>query len=110
MELDERSRLEQRHAAAEATVLLDAATRQGYAACGLDPYWKDDYVCLDPNDPSIAAIAPDLAPDAILFGATPRAVKTVVVGGRSIVEEGCHADYESTLERYRETLRKLDLI
>ena len=110
VELDERSRLEKRHAAAEAQVLLDAATRQGYAACGLDPYWKDDHVCLDPNDPSIAAIAPELAPDAILFGVTPRAVKTVVVGGRTIVEEGCHADYGSTLERYRETLRKLDLI
>ncbi len=109
VELDERSRLEKRHAAAEAPVLLDAATRQGYAACGLEAYWKEDYVRLDPNDPSIAAIAPDLAPDAILFGATPRAVKTVVVGGRTIVEEGCHADYESTLERYQETLRKLDM-
>ena len=110
VELDERSRLEKRHAAAEAQVLLDAATRQGYAACGLDGLWREDHMCLDPNDPSIAAIGTDLAPDAILFGATPRAVKTVVVGGRTIVEDGCHADYGATLERYRETLSKLDLI
>ena len=110
VELDERSRLGKRHAAAEAQVLLDAATRQGYAACGLDPYWKDDYVCLDPNDPSIAAIAPDLAPDAILFGATPRAVESVVVAGKQIVAEGRHVQYVDTLDRYRKSLRKLELI
>lgn len=110
VELDERSRLEKRHAAAEAPVLLDAATRQGYAACGLGESWRDDHVQLDPDDPSIAAIDPDLAPDAILFGATPRAVKSVVVAGRQIIEEGRQAQYEETLELYRKSLRKLELI
>lgn len=110
VELDERSRLEKRHAAAEASVLLDAATRQGYAACGLGESWRDDHVQLDPDDPSIAAIDPDLAPDAILFGATPRAVKSVVVAGRQIIEEGRQAQYEETLELYRKSLRKLELI
>jgi len=110
VELDERSRLEKRHAAVVTPVLLDAATRQGYAACGLGESWRDDHVHLDPDDPSIAAIVPDLAADAILFGATPRAVKSVVVAGRQIIAEGRHAQYDETLKLYRKSLRKLELI
>ena len=108
VELDERSRLEIRHAAAEGRDLLDAATRQGYAVCGLEAQWKEDRIHLDANDPSIAAIDPDLAPDAILFGATPRAVKSVVVAGRQIIAEGRHAQYDETMDLYRKSLRKLE--
>ena len=110
VELDERSRLELRHAAAEGRDLLDAATRQGYAACGLEGQWKEDRIHLDGNDPSIAAINPDLAPEAILFGATPRAVQSVDVAGRRIVAEGRHVQYDETLELYQKTLNKLQLI
>lgn len=110
VELDERSRLEKRHAAAEAPLMLDAATRQGYAACGLDALWQEDHIHLDPDDPSIAATAPALAKDVILFGATPRAVKTVSVAGNKIVDEGRHAQYGETLELYRKSLRHLELI
>ena len=63
VELDERSRLEKRHAAADAPVLLDAATRLGYAACGLDESWLD-HVHLDPADPLHCAVDGELAPDA----------------------------------------------
>lgn len=110
VELDERSRLEMRHAAAEGSDLLDAATRLGYAACGLDESWREDRIHLDGNDPSIAAINPDLAPDAILFGATPRAVKSVTVGGKQIVSEGRHAHYGETLALYRKSLIKMQFI
>ncbi len=110
VELDERSRVEMRHAAAEAPLMLDAATRLGYAACGLDASWREDHVHLDPDDPSIAAIDPDLAADAILFGATPRTVKSVSVAGRPIVSEGRHAQYGETLKLYRKSLRQLELI
>ena len=110
VELDERSRLERRHAAAEGRDLLDAATRQGYAACGLEPQWQEDRVHLNGNDPSIAAIDLDCAPDAIFFGATPRAVGSVVVAGRQIIAEGCHAQYDETMDLYRRSLRKLELI
>lgn len=110
VELDERSRIEKRHAAMEAPLMLDAATRIGYAACGLDASWREDHVHLDPDDPSIAAIDPDLAAEAILYGATPRAVKSVSVAGRKIVTEGRHAQYEETLEMYRKSLKKLQLI
>ena len=110
VELDERSRLEKRHAAAEAPALLDAATRQGYGACGFEGRWPEDRIHLDPDDPSIAAIDPDLATDAILFGATPRAVKSVAVAGKKIIDEGRHDRYGETLELYRESLRNLALI
>ena len=110
MELDERSRLEIRHAAAEAPSLLDGATRIGYAACGFDSRWVEDHVALDPDDPSIAAIDPGHAPDAILFGATPRAVKSVIVAGKQIIAEGRHAQYGETLELYRKSLKNLVLI
>ena len=110
LELDERSRLEIRHAAAEAPLMLDAATRMGYASCGLDASWREDHVHLDPDDPSIAAVEGDLAADAMLFGATPRAVRTVSVAGNRIVDRGRHAHYGETLELYRKSLRKLELI
>ena len=110
VELDERSRLEKRHAATDAPVLLDAATRIGYAACGFDECWKADHVRLDPNDPSIAAIGPGHAPDAILFGAAPRAVRSVVVAGKQIIVDGRHAEYDATLNQYRESLQNLELI
>ena len=110
VELDERSRLEIRHAAADAPALLDAATRAGYAACGFAERWLEDHVSLDPDDPSIAAIDPGHAPDAILFGAAPRAVRSVVVAGKPIIAEGRHARYGETLNLYRKSLRKMELI
>ena len=70
IELDERSRVEARHTAADAPALLDAATRLGYEACGLPNAWPEDRVHLNAHDPSIAAIDAPHAPDAILFGAT----------------------------------------
>lgn len=110
VELDERSRLETRHAAADAPALLDAATRRGYAACGFDGLWREDRVCLDRDDPSIAAIDQEFASDAILFGATPRAVKTVSVAGKRVITEGRHDRHEETLDQYRESLKYLEMI
>ncbi len=110
VELDERSRLEMRHAAAEGPDLLDAATKQGYAACGFDGQWREDRVCLDRDDPSIAAIDPELASDAVLFGATPRAVKSVSVAGKQVIAEGRHDRHEETLNQYRASLQYLEMI
>ena len=110
VEYDERSRMEERHSAAEAPLLLDAATRLGYAACGLDERWTEDRIYLDAEDPSIAVVDKDHATDAIIFGATPRAVKSVVVAGQTIIEAGCHLQYHSIYKTYRDTLRKLALI
>ncbi len=110
VELDERSRVEARHTAAEAPALLDAATRLGYEACGLPNAWHEDRVHLNGHDPSIAAIDAPHAPDAILFGATPRAVNKVVLGDKKIVEGGYHVQYAAALGGYQAALRKLKLI
>lgn len=109
VELDERSRLEIRHAAAEAPALLNAATREGYTACGMEGCWPEDNIYLNAHDPSIAVIDETHAADAIIFGATPRAVDKVVVAGKTIVEDGRHPKYKSIYDQYRKTLRKLDL-
>ncbi len=110
VELDERSRLESRHAVAEAPVLLDAATRVGYAACGLEACHHEDRVTLKVDDPSMAGITETSGADAIVFNATPRAVDEVIVNGRSIVRDGVHEQYETTCQHYLGVLRKLGLM
>jgi cytosine/adenosine deaminase-related metal-dependent hydrolase len=96
-ELDMRVRAEARHVAAEAPLLLDAATRMGYQAIGFGPEWREDTVRLDAEDPSIAGAAAELLADAVIFGATPRAVDRVEVAGQVIVEGGRHVRYEEAL-------------
>lgn len=110
VELDDRSRTEARHVVAEASDLLLAATRNGYQAIGLSDLWREDKVYLNAGDPSITDISDDLLADAIIFGATPRAVDEVNVGGQTIVKDGFHVQYETVRQGYQATLRKLSLI
>ena len=110
VELDDRSRTETRHAAAEAPALLVAATQHGYQAVGMSDVWGEDKVYLRANDPSIALVNDDVLADAIIFGATPRAVDKVVAAGQTIVEGGVHARYDEAYRGYENTLRKLGLI
>ena len=110
VEWDERSRTETRHAAAEAPALLRMGTEYGYQAIGLGEVWPEDQVYLRADDPSVAGISDDLLTDAIVFGATPRAVDQVIVGGRTLVKHGLHLQYEEALQGYQHTLRRLELI
>lgn len=110
VEFDERSRLESRHAVAEASVLLDAATRVGYAACDLEGCRHEDRVTLKVDDPSIVGIDESSGGDAIVFNATPRAVDEVIVNGKSIVNDGVHEQYKTTCHHYLGVLRKLSLM
>ncbi|MCB0209176.1 MAG: amidohydrolase family protein, partial [Anaerolineae bacterium] len=109
VELDDRSRTEARHVAAEAPELLWLATVGGYQAIGLGEVWVEDTVTLKADDPSIAAVPNDLLVDGVLFGATPRAVDTVVVNGQTIVQEGRHIRYEEIYQVYWSTLRRLGM-
>jgi len=106
-ELDDRSRTESRHVAAEAPELLLAATQYGYQAIGLAEAWPNDTVYLNADDPSLVASSDDLLPDAVIFGATPRAVAEVRVGDRVIVRDGYHIHYEAARHGYETTLRRL---
>lgn len=110
VELDERSRAEARHVAAEAPDLLRMATQNGYQAIGMKQYWQADKVYLNANDPSIATANDDLLEDAVIFAATPRAVDEVVIAGKTVVKDSVHVRCEEALRGYEECLRKLGLV
>jgi formiminoglutamate deiminase len=103
-ELDMRVRSEARHAAAEAPRLLDAATRAGYRAIGFDAEWQEDTIWLDAEDASLAGADEDLLADAVIFGATPRAVERVEVAGQAIVADGRHVRYEEALAGFQRAI------
>jgi len=110
VELDERLRAEARTVAAEAPELLEMATKNGFEAIGMGDGWEEDKVYLNANVPSIAASNDNLLEDAVIFGATPRAVDEVVIGRETVVKRGGHVGYEKARKGYEETLRKLSLI
>ncbi|HMR67509.1 MAG TPA: amidohydrolase family protein, partial [Anaerolineae bacterium] len=109
VELDDRSRTEARHVVAEAAGLLEMATSHGYQAIGFGQAGQVDRVSLNANDASLAGAADDRLAEAVIFGATPRAVDEVVVEGRTIVGAGVHLAYEESLRGYSAALRKLGL-
>lgn len=103
-ELDMRVRAEARHVAAEAPDLLDAATRIGYRAIGFGDEWRADRVWLDADDPALAGADDALLADAVIFGATPRAVERVEVAGQAIVAGGRHIRYDEALAGFRRAI------
>ena len=107
VELDERSRTETRHSAADADELLAAGTRNGYQAIGMDEAWQEDKVLLNAKDASIAGFNQELLSDAVIFGATPRAVDEVVIAGKVIVKNGVHVNYDEAYQGYLKTLDNL---
>ncbi|MEM7332139.1 MAG: formimidoylglutamate deiminase [Chloroflexota bacterium] len=107
IEFDERSRLEARHVALEAPALLEVGTRLGYEACGFTDEWQEDTVSLRKDDASLAGAQEETAVDTITFHATPRAVDTVSVAGKTIVENGRHVKYDEILAGYLGALEQL---
>jgi formimidoylglutamate deiminase len=105
-ELDMRVQAEARHVAAEAPRLLDGATRVGYQAIGFDAAWQADRVWLDAEDASVAGADDDLLADAVIFGATPRAVDRVEVAGQVIVEGGRHVGYAEALAGFHKAISR----
>ena len=84
-------------------------TRHGYAAVGIADLGEDDAVYLRRDDPAFAGTPPELAADAVIFGATPRAVDEVWVAGRRIVANGVHVDYAAAHARYVVALASLGM-
>jgi formiminoglutamate deiminase len=107
VELDDRCRAEKRIVAAEADALLAMATTNGYAAIGMADVADQDEIHLRTDDASLAAIPNDLLTDAVMFGATPRAVDGVKVGGKMIVEGGRHVRYDEALRGYEVSLKRM---
>lgn len=107
IELDERTHREARHVAAEAPLLLQALTEHGYASLGLNDAHARDQVTLDVHDASLAGADDALLDDAVIFGATPRAIRDVTVEGRVIVENGVHVGYDKARIDYERSLKKV---
>lgn len=87
IELDDRSRAEARHVAAEAPLLLQAASAGGYAAIGMAGLEGEDRVELDATDPALADAEDGFLDDHVVFAAGPRAVKRVRVAGRELLDD-----------------------
>lgn len=110
MELDERCRIEARHAVLEGPEILRALGAQGYSALGWGQE-QGDRVVLRDDDPalvgaSLAAEDPALD-DVVAFHASPRAVRDVWVAGQRIVEDGVHPRYGAAREAYVAALKRL---
>jgi formimidoylglutamate deiminase len=89
-----------------AASLFDCATRHGAESIGmrggglLETGQPADFFTVDLHHPSIAgASAPDLLAH-IVFSLPAMAVREVVVGGRMIVEAGCHRAQREIIERF----------
>jgi formiminoglutamate deiminase len=108
IELDQRSREEKRTLVADATELLRAASSNGYAALGMaQEDGAEDEVRLHANDPGLVGLSPDRLDDAVVYGASPRAVDQVRVNGTTIVKEGRHHQYDEIRINYEKCLATL---
>lgn len=93
-------------------VLLDAALAGGAQASGrplgaLAAGRRCDLVELAPEHPALAGLAGDALLDAWVFAGQGNLVRTVVVGGRAVVEAGRHVAALGIAERYRQAMRRL---
>ncbi len=107
IELDDRVREEARVVAADAPLLLEAATANGYAAIGMTDAWREDRVTLDATDPALAGAGDETLPDTVLFAASPRAIREVTVRDRLLVERGTLPDWHGIRADYERTLARL---
>ena len=107
VELDERSRLEARMVVGGADFLLDVATRQGYAACGLEHAWLEDQIALDRRGIAFTGLADEHLLDGVIFNASPSTVREVSINGQTIVQDGRHPKQEAIIRDYQLVIDKI---
>ena len=95
-----------------ARCLYQGALRGGAQALGraigsLEPGRRADIVVLDAAHPDVSGIGDDLWLDKYIFVAGRRLVKTVIVGGERIVEDGVHRSHAVISGRYRKVAKRL---
>ena len=105
VELDERTRTETRCAGAEASALLAASTREGYASIGQTD--RGDRVVLDATSPELVGADEAQLDDAVIFAASPRSVREVWVAGARIVERAMHVRYSEARAGFEAALKRL---
>ena len=91
---------------------LDAALAGGARACGrrigaFAPGMRLDLVELDPEHPSLFGRHGDALLDAWVFSGQGNPVRTVVVGGRAVVEAGRHVAARAIEAAFRAAMRRL---
>jgi len=92
--------------------LYDAALAGGAQALGrrigsLEPGRRADIVVLDAEHPDLAGRSDDAWLDAYVFAAGAKLVRTVLVGGTTVVSEGRHRARATIEERYRKAVTRL---
>lgn len=98
IELDERTRTQQRQVALDGEGLLEAGSTHGYAAIGFEI--EEDEVRLDGSDLSLAGTGGTA--DAVVFGASGRAVRSARAAGRAVRLED-----PSVVRRYEDAVGRL---
>ena len=87
--------------------LAGGAQASGRRIAGLAPGCRADLAVLDPEDVDLEGLGPDLLLDRIVFAAGARAIRTVLVGGATVVTDGRHVRHDAITRRYRTVLRRL---
>ncbi len=92
--------------------MLDAALRGGARASGrllgaIAPGMRLDLVELDPGHPALFGRKGDALLDAWVFSGQGNPVRTVVAGGRAVVEGGRHVAARTVEARFRAAMRRL---
>ena len=88
-------------------VATSAAAATGQAVGQLAEGMAADLLVLDPAAPSLAAARPHDLLDRWIFSGNRPLLRTVVVAGRRVVEDGRHPQREATAAAYAATLRRL---
>ncbi len=92
--------------------LLGAALAGGAQACGrsigaIAPGLRGDLVVLDTDHPLLAEREEDEILDSWIFSGNAPLVRDVIVGGRTVVENGRHPQREEIAAAFRRTLKSL---
>jgi formimidoylglutamate deiminase len=92
--------------------LFQSATVHGARSIGsgagtLSPGESADFFTVDLDDPSIAGAHPDDLLSAVVFSLARTAVREVVVGGATIIDDGRHARQSEFTADYTRALRAL---
>jgi formimidoylglutamate deiminase len=92
--------------------LLESALSGGAIACGrpvgaITPGRRCDLVELDADHPVLAGHQGDGLLDAWVFSGAANPIRTVIAGGRTVVEAGRHIDAEPIAAAYAQVMRRL---
>lgn len=93
-------------------LLFDSAATAGAQSIAqnsgtLTPGARADLVELDPDSPVLVGHGTETVLDAWIFGGNSRDVRSVMVGGRWVVQDGHHVAEDQITSRFRETMRRI---